>query len=57
MYKQGLALNNLQKLICRKTQPINRLTIAESHYSLLVKWYLQNAIYKISWGQSPWPNY
>ena len=34
MYKQDLALNNLQGLICNKTQPTNQESILPSIYPL-----------------------
>ena len=41
MYKQDLALNSLQKLICHETQPTNQITII---YYLRYLFYIWNFI-------------
>ncbi len=46
--KMDLALNNLQRLICHKTQPTNKPTVSKRHVSVLCFGAFLQAIYALS---------
>ena len=48
VYKQGLALNNQQGLICLKTQPINHVEVIQLFINLHLNFRFRNKIESVS---------